>query len=93
MRIFLYFLFLVSTSVPAQTSELIIPFGAGGPTDIFARYAHKYITKTTNRNLIALNKPGADGRIAMDYFKQNTSASLIVASTGTFVFKDRKSTR
>jgi len=86
MRIFLYFLFLISTSVLAQTTELIIPFGAGGPTDIFARYAHKYIAKTTNRNLVALNKPGADGRIAMDYFKQNASASLIVASTGTFVF-------
>ena len=87
MQIFLYFLFLISTSVLAQTTELVIPYSSGGPSDIFARHVQRYLTKELNRNIVAVNKPGAEGRIGISYFQQRAeSPALIVAATGPFVF-------
>jgi tripartite-type tricarboxylate transporter receptor subunit TctC len=44
---------------PNKTIRMIIPFGAGGPTDIFTRSLSEELRKTFNQPFVTENRPGA----------------------------------
>jgi len=48
---------------PSKTIRLIVPFPAGGPTDIFARQYAIGLSKVLNQSVIVDNKAGASGAI------------------------------
>ena len=54
---------LAQTSFPTKTIRLIVPFPAGGPTDIFARQYAMGLSKVLNQSVIVDNKAGASGAI------------------------------
>lgn len=53
-------------SWPSKPIRLVVPFPAGGGTDIIARDLTQKITDTTRWNFIVDNKPGSGGNIGVD---------------------------
>ena len=51
---------------PAQPVRLIVPFPAGGGTDIIARTVAAKLTATLGWNFILDNKPGSGGNLGID---------------------------
>ncbi len=79
IKFFVSFLTLViSNSVVAQNYpnkpiKLLVPFGAGGITDVVARAFAEPLSAELGQQVIVENKPGAGGNIAAELLK--TSAS------------------
>ncbi len=46
---------------PTKTIELVVPFAAGGSTDVLARLVAKYAPKYFDKPLVVVNKPGGGG--------------------------------
>lgn len=44
---------------PSRTIRMIVPFGAGGPTDVFTRIVAEELRKTLNQPFVLENRPGA----------------------------------
>jgi tripartite-type tricarboxylate transporter receptor subunit TctC len=68
---------LLSSSVvmaqnwPTKPIKLVIPFAAGGTTDILGRLLAQQLSKDLGQNVIVENKPGAGGNIAAEYVAQS----------------------
>jgi len=55
-------------SIPSgKTISLIVPFAAGGPTDLMARALANALSERMSRQVIVENKPGAGGNIAASF--------------------------
>lgn len=54
---------LLPHTAQAQTTTIIVPYAAGGTTDLLARQAAEAISKHTGRTVIVDNKPGAGGYV------------------------------
>ncbi|MBI4294511.1 MAG: tripartite tricarboxylate transporter substrate binding protein [Betaproteobacteria bacterium] len=52
---------------PDRPIRLVIPFGAGGPTDILGRVVAQKLSEILPQQMIAENKPGAGGMLAHAY--------------------------
>lgn len=74
------------TLVHSQPLEIVVPFSAGGATDIVAREIQKSLTNKIAPNIIVVNKPGADGVVAGEYFFSNQSNKIFMATTGSSLF-------
>ena len=46
---------------PSKPIELVVPFAAGGSTDVLARLVAKYAPKYFEKPLVVVNKPGGGG--------------------------------
>ena len=44
---------------PARAVKIIVPFGAGGPADIYARYVGDQLQKAWNQSFVVESRPGA----------------------------------
>ena len=56
---------LASTAAwPAQPIRLILPYAAGGPTDVLARAVAQHVARELGQPVIVENKTGASGNIA-----------------------------
>ncbi|WP_035883398.1 Bug family tripartite tricarboxylate transporter substrate binding protein [Cupriavidus metallidurans] len=51
---------------PSRPIRMIVPFAAGGPTDVLSRQFAKALTDELKQNVIIDNKPGAGGNIGVD---------------------------
>ncbi len=51
-------------SYPTERIRLIVPYTAGGPTDIAARAVAQYMEKELGQTVVVENKPGASGATA-----------------------------
>ena len=52
---------------PSRPVRIIVPFGAGGPTDVFTRAIAEELRKSLNQTFVMENKPGAGTTIGTDY--------------------------
>ena len=52
---------------PTKPVTLIVPFAAGGPTDIVTRQLAQAMTKSMGGTVIVENKPGAGGTLAVEF--------------------------
>ncbi len=52
---------------PSRTAKIVVPYTAGGVTDIAARAVGELLTKKHGQAVIVENKPGAGGVIGMQY--------------------------
>jgi tripartite-type tricarboxylate transporter receptor subunit TctC len=52
---------------PSRTVTLVVPFAAGGPTDVVARTLGASMTRTMGQTVVIENKLGAGGTIAANY--------------------------
>lgn len=51
---------------PSRTVRVIVPFGAGGPTDVYARDIAEELRKSLHQNFYMDNRPGAGTTIGTD---------------------------
>jgi tripartite-type tricarboxylate transporter receptor subunit TctC len=52
--------------LPAKPVRFIVPFAAGGGTDIAARVYAATLTRQTGQNFVVDNRPGASGAVGVD---------------------------
>ena len=51
---------------PSRVVRLIVPFGAGGPADVYARILAKYLSDETKQSFVVEDRPGAGSLIGTD---------------------------
>src|SRR5215203_3052618 len=51
---------------PNKTVRIIVPFGAGGPADVFARVLAQHLTESQKQSFVVENRPGAGAIIGTD---------------------------
>lgn len=75
------------TNYPARTITLIVPFAAGGPTDIIARIISQALSQSLGQSVIVDNRPGGGGNlgIAMVARANPDGHTLLLTSTAIAV--------
>ncbi|MCC6869412.1 MAG: tripartite tricarboxylate transporter substrate binding protein, partial [Burkholderiales bacterium] len=53
----------LADTFPAKSIRIIVPYAAGGLTDMLARLVGKHITEKTGQTVIVDNRPGANGML------------------------------
>ncbi|HEY9280925.1 MAG TPA: tripartite tricarboxylate transporter substrate binding protein [Eoetvoesiella sp.] len=76
---------VAQTAYPSGPIRLIVPFGAGGLTDILARVIAEHLNKGLGWNMVVENKVGAGGSIGAEYVarSQPNGLTLLMGSIGT----------
>jgi tripartite-type tricarboxylate transporter receptor subunit TctC len=74
-------------SYPSRQVRLIVPFGAGGPTDVIARVVAQRLSEAFGQQVITENIPGAGGNtgVAMVAKAPADGYTILVVSTGFMV--------
>ena len=54
----------MAQAYPTKPITLVVPFAAGGPTDVVARVLGAAMTRTLGQSVLIENKTGAGGTIA-----------------------------
>jgi tripartite-type tricarboxylate transporter receptor subunit TctC len=74
-------------SYPSRQVRLIVPFGAGGPTDVIARVVAQRLSEAWGQQVITENIPGAGGNtgVAMVAKAPADGYTILVVSTGFMV--------
>ena len=57
---------ITAQDYPTRTVKIIVPFGAGGPTDVFTRSLAEELRKTLNQPFVMENRPGAGSTIGTE---------------------------
>jgi tripartite-type tricarboxylate transporter receptor subunit TctC len=88
MKKILFALFFITAVACADTSVIVVPNPPGGPPDVWGRLVAQHLTQSLGEEYIVSNRPGADGRIAIEYVTSRPAdgKTIIVATTGSFLF-------
>jgi tripartite-type tricarboxylate transporter receptor subunit TctC len=57
---------LAAQGYPAKPIRVIVPFGAGGPADVYARFLGQRIQETLGQGFVVENRPGAGSIIGTE---------------------------
>ncbi|HZP77156.1 MAG TPA: tripartite tricarboxylate transporter substrate binding protein [Pseudolabrys sp.] len=57
---------MAADDYPSRPVKIIVPFGAGGPTDVFARAIADELQKSLKQSFVMENRPGAGSIIGTD---------------------------
>jgi tripartite-type tricarboxylate transporter receptor subunit TctC len=71
---------------PSRTVRLIVPFGAGGPADVYARILAKYLSEETKQSFVVEDRPGAGSLIGTDAVAKSApdgNTLLVMSNTHT----------
>jgi tripartite-type tricarboxylate transporter receptor subunit TctC len=73
-----------AANFPNKPIRLIVGFAAGGGNDLFARLVGQKLSENIGQPVIIENKPGAGGRIAVEYVKNQPADgyTIMVAASG-----------
>jgi putative tricarboxylic transport membrane protein len=86
LTIFIFPTFLHGASFPARPLEVVVPFGAGGASDIFARQYCKVVEKYIPKPIKVINKAGGGTVEGMTYvFNQPPDGYTILEITPSLI--------
>jgi tripartite-type tricarboxylate transporter receptor subunit TctC len=69
---------------PTRPVKMVIPFPAGGPTDVMTRILSEKLTQALGQPVVVENKPGAGGTIGADFVaKSSPDGYTFVMATGS----------
>ncbi|WP_454754055.1 Bug family tripartite tricarboxylate transporter substrate binding protein [Cupriavidus necator] len=70
---------------PSKTITIVVPFGAGGGTDVITRIMADQMAKSMNAKIVVDNKPGASGQIGTEIVAHAKADgyTLLVATNST----------
>ncbi len=74
-----------SQAYPNKTITLVVPFAAGGPTDIIARLAADSMGRTLGQQVLVENQAGAGGTLASGKISKSTpdGYAILMGNLGT----------
>lgn len=90
MKILLALLFASSAfaqSYPSKPIRLVVPYAAGGTSDILARQIGPKLTEVWNQPVVVENKTGANGNVGADFVAKSTpdGYTLLLTDVGGLV--------
>ena len=71
---------------PNRTVKFIVPFGAGGPADVYARVLAKYLSEETKQSFIVEDRPGGGSLIGTEVVAKSAPDGytlLVMSNTHT----------
>jgi tripartite-type tricarboxylate transporter receptor subunit TctC len=68
---------------PAETVKIVVPFPAGGTTDILARFIAQYLGVKLKTTVIVENRPGASGVIGSEMVAKSPADGSVLMLTAT----------
>jgi len=80
---------------PARTVKIVVPFAAGGPADIYARFIAQRLQDALGQSFVVDNRPGAGSLIGTDLVAKSPADGytlLLMSNTHTVnesLFKDK----
>jgi tripartite-type tricarboxylate transporter receptor subunit TctC len=54
---------VLAQAYPTKQVRIVVPFGAGGPADVYARVLAQHLSTSTKQNFVVENRPGAGALI------------------------------
>jgi tripartite-type tricarboxylate transporter receptor subunit TctC len=78
---------VIAQEYPAKIVRIVVPFPAGGSTDILARMAAQKLNESHGQNFIVEDRPGATGTIASAFVAKSApdGYTLIMHSVSTYM--------
>ncbi|MBC7581091.1 MAG: tripartite tricarboxylate transporter substrate binding protein [Tardiphaga sp.] len=70
-------------SLPVSTIKIIVPFPAGGTTDILARFIAQYLGEKLGVSTLVENRPGASGSIGSEMVAKSPADGSVLLLTAT----------
>ena len=71
----------VAQSWPQRPIRMIVPFPAGGGTDVVARMVAKHLSERLQQSVVVENRGGANGAIGLQALKQSAPDGYTIAAT------------
>jgi tripartite-type tricarboxylate transporter receptor subunit TctC len=71
---------------PSKTVRMIVPFGAGGPADVYARVLAQNLQEMLKQNFVVENRPGAGALIGTEFVAKSPPDGytlLVMSNTHT----------
>src|ERR1700759_5640088 len=74
----------VQAQWPTHPVKMVIPFPAGGPTDVMTRLISDRLGEALGRAVVVENRPGAGGTIGADFVaKSAPDGYMLLMATGS----------
>ncbi len=76
----------VAQNYPVKPVRIVVPFAAGGPADIYARFLGQRLQETMNQSFVIENRPGAGSIIGTDLVAKSPADGytlLLMSNTHT----------
>lgn len=71
---------------PNKPVRIVVPFGAGGPADVYARYVGQRLSEAMNQQFVVDDRPGAGSIIGTDFVSKSPADGytlLLMSNTHT----------
>jgi tripartite-type tricarboxylate transporter receptor subunit TctC len=80
----------LADTYPSRSPRLIVPFPAGGPTDVLARIAAERVSPSLGQQLIVENRAGAGGNLAGEMAARNEADGYTLLVAGQAILAINK---